>query len=307
MQARPSRAPARRRATRSLPAGSTSVVKAMWSTSVGERRTLSTCHAAQVFFSSAQCRSGSETAVRGASASVYARTAAGVSPLGSTLTASTRTSVPRAPELPDRRIQVLRNQRAHVGAVRVEEGDEHVAAALCRRASPPCRRRRGAESPGRPVAASPHRRRMCASASRARRASSTTRRNPRAGQETRSGAATSWAKRTMPRERSELRSRALGRADALDDDLRDPRPRRKPQAHPHDLGAVLGLDHLVGGEARPLGHRRVDEARADRDRTHAVRRRARRSASASARSRRPSSRRRRSARASASCRRSRRG
>ena len=41
-------------------------------------------------------------------------------------------------------------------------------------------------------------------------------------------------------------------ADALDDDLRDPRARREAQAHAHDLGAVLRLDHLLGREARPL-------------------------------------------------------
>ena len=48
------------------------------------------------------------------------------------------------------------------------------------------------------------------------------------------------------------------------------RVRAQAEEHAHDLGAVLRLDHLVAGEARPLGHRRVDEAGADRDRTHAV-------------------------------------
>jgi hypothetical protein len=34
---------------------------------------------------------------------------------------------------------------------------------------------------------------------------------------------------------------------------------------------IRGLDHLGGLEARPLGHRRVDETGADRDRAHPVR------------------------------------
>ena len=47
--------------------------------------------------------------------------------------------------------------------------------------------------------------------------------------------------------------------------------RAQAQAHAHDLGAVLGADHLVRLDAGPLRHRRVDEAGAQRDRAHAVR------------------------------------
>src|SRR5471032_1947538 len=62
----------------------------------------------------------------------------------------------------------------------------------------------------------------------------------------------------------------VARADALDDHLRDPGVGRKSETHAHDLGAVLGLDHLLGRKPGPLGHRRVDEARAERDRADAV-------------------------------------
>src|SRR5436190_1171947 len=73
-------------------------------------------------------------------------------------------------------------------------------------------------------------------------------------------------------DRSGARERhvAVLRAGALDDDLRHARVRTEPQAHADDLGAVLRLDHLIAGDARPLRHRRVDEARADRDRADAV-------------------------------------
>src|SRR5919201_4192349 len=59
-------------------------------------------------------------------------------------------------------------------------------------------------------------------------------------------------------------------AEAFDDDLRDACGRSQPQQRPHDLGAVLRLDHLVWRHACPLGHPCRDDAGGDRGCADAV-------------------------------------
>ena len=52
-------------------------------------------------------------------------------------------------------------------------------------------------------------------------------------------------------------------AGALDHDDGDARRRREAKQRPRDLGAVLRLDHRLRVEPGPVGHRGVDEARAE--------------------------------------------
>src|ERR687898_390612 len=68
----------------------------------------------------------------------------------------------------------------------------------------------------------------------------------------------------------DVRKRRVARTDELE--LRNHAVTRRPEQEPDPLGDVLGLDHLLLGHLAldPVGHRRRDEARAERRDLHAV-------------------------------------